>query len=86
MPLNGQHAGSAAPYAGLKIIGPAGLPLCSARFGCRASAVPAVGASRPGLSGRRSAARPRVRPGPGAVFRLPALPRCSRHARTAAPA
>src|SRR3954447_14484882 len=55
----GRHAGPAVPLAGSKIIVPAGLPPCSAwsRFDCPASAVPAVGAIRLGLSGRRSAAR-----------------------------
>src|SRR3954471_23010463 len=56
----GRHAGPAVPHTGSKIIVPAGLPPCSAwsRFDCPASAVPAVGPIRLGLSGRRSAARP----------------------------
>src|SRR4051812_42944097 len=60
MPPNGRHAGPAVPHAGSKIIVPTGLPPCSAwsRFDCPASAVPAVGPIRLGLSGRRSAARP----------------------------
>src|SRR3954452_24847388 len=60
MPPNGRHAGPAVPHAGAKIIVPTGLPPCSAcsRFDCPASAVPAVGPIRLGLSGRRSAARP----------------------------
>src|SRR3954469_15716336 len=59
MPPNGRHAGPAVPHAGSKIIVPTGLPPCSAwsRFDCPASAVPAVGPIRLGLSGRRSAAR-----------------------------
>src|SRR4029450_10619610 len=60
MPPNGRHAGPAVPPAGSKIIGPAGLPPCSAgsRFDCPASAVPAVGPIRLGLTGRPSPPRP----------------------------